>query len=219
MIPKQTKVHNFTFIDLFAGIGGFRIALEAYGGKCVFSSENNRHCRQIYYKNFGEFPDGDIKKINITRIPEHDILCAGFPCQSFSIAGKKEGLADLQGSLFYQIIRIAKFCQPRYLFLENVPNLISHKKGSTFQKIQKLLEKINYKIFWQILNSSHYGIPQNRKRIYIVAIKKDISIENFEFPKATFNRTYLKNILLSNGLCTHLLIQDQFFWTKNLNTI
>ena len=135
MTLKQTKVqkvNKFTFIDLFAGIGGFRIALEACGGKCVFSSEIDYHCRQIYYENFGEFPDGDIKKIDVTHIPEHDILCAGFPCQSFSIAGKKGGLEDSQGNLFYQIIRIATYCQPKYLFLENVSNLISHNNGSTF---------------------------------------------------------------------------------------
>ena len=215
---SQRKI-KFTFIDLFAGIGGFRIALEAYGGKCVFSSEINHHCRHIYYKNFGEFPEGDIKKIDVTHIPQHDILCAGFPCQSFSIAGKKKGLEDPQGSLFYQIIRIAKYCQPKYLLLENVSNLISHKRGSTFQQIQKLLNNINYKIFWQILNSSHFGIPQNRKRLYIVAIKNEFTNQKFEFPEADFRPTYLKNILLPNKLCTHLLIQDPPFWTRNLNTI
>lgn len=213
---------QFTFIDLFAGIGGFRLALEACGGKCVFSSEINPHCRHIYYKNFGEFPFGDIKKIEASAIPKHDILCAGFPCQSFSIAGKKKGLKDPQGSLFYQIIRIAKYCQPKYLLLENVSNLIYHERGSTFQQIQKLLNKINYQISWQILNSSHYGIPQNRKRIYIVAIKKgDEHIEKFEFPEANLDKIFLKDILLPNKLCTHLMIQKTmpFFWTRNLNTI
>ena len=215
MTPKP----KFTFIDLFAGIGGFRLALEACGGKCIFSSEINRHCRHIYYKNFGEFPYGDIKNIEASSIPKHDILCAGFPCQSFSIAGKKKGFKDPQGSLFYQIIRIAKYCQPKYLLLENVSNLISHERGSTFQQIQKLFNKIHYQIFWQILNSSHYGIPQNRKRIYIVAIKKRADIEKFEFPEANFDNIYLKDILLPNKLCTHLMIQDPPFWTKNLNTI
>lgn len=213
------KFTSFTFIDLFAGIGGFRIALEASGGKCVFSSEINRQCRHVYYKNFGELPFGDIKKIDVTSIPKHDILCAGFPCQSFSIAGKKKGLDDPYGSLFFQIIRIAKYCQSKYLLLENVSNLISQKDGSTFQKIQKLLNKINYKIFWKILNSSHYGIPQKRKRLYMVAIKKEFTNQKFEFPEANFRKNFLKNILLPNKLCTHLMISEMPSWTKNLNTI
>ena len=118
MTSKQT---HFTFIDLFAGIGGFRITLEASGGKCVFSSEINRQYRHVYYKNFGELPFGDIKKIDVTSIPKHDILCAGFPyqSQSFSIAGKKKGLGCY--GLFYQILRIAKYCQPKYLLLEIAP--------------------------------------------------------------------------------------------------
>ena len=167
----------------------------------------------------GASPVGDIKKIEASAIPKHDIVCAGFPCQSFSIAGKKK---DPQGSWFYQIIRIAKYCQPKYLLLENVSNLIYHERGSTFQQIQKLLKKINYQISWQILNSSHYGIPQNRKRIYIVAIKKGAEpIEKFEFPEANLDKIFLKDILIPKKLCTHLMIQKTmpFFWTKNLNTI
>ncbi|MGI6393333.1 MAG: DNA cytosine methyltransferase [bacterium] len=195
--PKEPK---FTFIDLFAGIGGFRIAMQELGGKCVFSSEWDHHARITYEANFGETPYGDITKIDEKEIPEHDILCAGFPCQAFSIAGYREGFSDKKGrgNLFFDIIRIVKFKKPKIVFLENVKNLKSHDKGNTFKIIRNELEKAGYEVFDVVLNTMDYGnIPQNRERIYIVALKKRSSNVDFsfEFPSKIKLRVSVRDIL------------------------
>ena len=174
---------QFSFIDLFAGIGGFRIALQKCGGKCVFSSEWDKYAKKTYETNFYEIPFGDITKIDKKTIPSHDILCAGFPCQAFSIAGYRKGFSDEKGrgNLFFDIYEILKLKQPKSFFLENVKNLQSHDKGNTFKVIMECLCDAGYSVVYKVLNSVAYGnVPQNRERIYIVGFRNDIS-RNMEF--------------------------------------
>ncbi len=181
--------YSFKFIDLFAGIGGFRLALQNVGGKCIYSSEWDKSAQITYRKNFGEVPFGDItKRINKNFIPpDFDILCAGFPCQAFSIAGYRKGFADTRGTLFFDIEQIIEKHKPRVVFLENVKNLFSHDNGNTFRIIKETLElKLGYKVYAKILNSAtHANIPQNRERIFIVAFdpKQVNNFEQFEFPE------------------------------------
>ena len=191
IINKKT----FSFIDLFAGIGGFRLALDDFGGTCVFSSEWDGNSQDVYLKNFGELPHGDITKIKEKEIPEHDILCAGFPCQAFSISGKRLGFKDMRGTLFFDVARIAKHHKPDVLFLENVKNFARHDNGNTLKSVLGVLDDIGYNPFYQILKSSDFGVPQARERIYIVAFKKDLGIEEFEFPKQTSEIKIVKDIL------------------------
>ena len=180
---------RMTFIDLFAGIGGMRIAYEKAGCRCVYSNEWNKYSQQTYYANFGVQPDGDITKVDAESIPDHDILVAGFPCQPFSIAGvsKKQslgratGFADkTQGTLFFDICRILKAKRPKAFMLENVKNLCSHDKGRTFKIIQESLEELNYKIFYSILDGKMY-VPQHRERIVIVGFDKERYGDSFNF--------------------------------------
>jgi len=174
------------FIDLFCGVGGFRIALEKAGHECVFSSDIDKYARWVYEYRFGEKPEGDIRKINARKIPNHDILCAGFPCQSFSIAGKRRGFKDTRGTLFFEIARIAKQKQPQYLFLENVKGLLSHDKGRTFETILKTLDELGYNAEWQVLNSKNFGVPQNRERVFIIGHLRGRSREQiFPFREIT----------------------------------
>ena len=183
--PKKVK---FEFIDLFAGIGGFRLALQNIGGKCVYTSEWNSDAQKTYRENFGEFPFGDItKEKNKSYIPDKfDVLCAGFPCQAFSIAGYQKGFADTRGTLFFDIEQIIEKHRPKVVFLENVKNLVSHDNGKTFKTIIDILEKkLGYKTYFNVLNSAtHANIPQNRERIFIVAFnpKKVKNHTEFKFP-------------------------------------
>ena len=189
-VPFPTpKNPIFKFIDLFAGIGGFRIAMQNSGGKCVFSSELDENAQKTYSANFGEVPFGDITKEKIKKyIPENfDILCAGFPCQPFSIAGNRKGFSDTRGTLFFDVEEIIKKHRPKVVFLENVKNLISHDKGRTFKVIIEILEsKLGYKVYHKVLNSMTYAnIPQNRERIFIVAFdpKQVKNYADFRFPE------------------------------------
>lgn len=189
-VPFPTpKDYTFKFIDLFAGIGGFRIAMQNVGGKCVYTSEWNQDAKITYRENFGEIPFGDITKDRIKNyIPEKfDILCAGFPCQAFSIAGYQKGFSDTRGTLFFDIEQIVEKHRPKVVFLENVKNLISHDKGKTFKIIIEILEeKLGYKVFHEVLNSmTHANVPQNRERIFIVAFdpKQVENYEKFKFPR------------------------------------
>lgn len=179
----------FTFIDLFAGIGGMRIAFEETGGKCVYSNEWNKYSQQTYFANFGELPDGDITKVDERDIPNHDILVAGFPCQPFSIAGvskknslgRATGFADkTQGTLFFDVCRILKEKRPKAFMLENVKNLRSHDKGRTFKIIQESLEELNYKIFSDVIDGQNF-VPQHRERILIVGFNKELYGDDFDF--------------------------------------
>lgn len=182
------------FIDLFAGIGGFRLGLEAAGHECVFSSEIDKFAQQTYQANFGDAPHGDITKIKEEDIPAHDIICAGFPCQAFSISGKQLGFDDARGTLFFDIIRIAKFHKPKVLFLENVKNLASHDEGKTLSVILSVLDDLGYDVEYQVLNAVHYGALTARERIYLVCFRKDLKIK-FEFPKPTESKASLKGKL------------------------
>jgi len=180
---------GFTFVDLFAGIGGMRIAFERAGGHCVYSNEWNKYSQQTYFANFGEQPDGDITKVNADDIPDHDILVAGFPCQPFSIAGvsKKQSLGratgfedKTQGTLFFDVCRILKAKRPKAFMLENVKNLKSHDRGRTFKVITESLEELNYEIFHAILDGQGF-VPQHRERIIIIGFDRERYGENVSF--------------------------------------
>lgn len=172
---------KFTFIDLFAGIGGMRLAFESKGGDCVYSNEWNKFSQKTYFENFGEIPDGDITKVDARIIPQHDILVAGFPCQPFSIAGvsKKQSLGratgfedKTQGTLFFDVCRILKAKRPKAFMLENVKNLKSHDRGNTFRIIMESLEELDYEVFYAILDGQNY-VPQHRERIIIVGFDRE----------------------------------------------
>lgn len=184
LLSNQTqtteKEISFKFIDLFAGIGGMRIAFQEHGGDCVYSNEWNKYCQQTYFANFGEQPDGDITKVDARIIPDHDILVAGFPCQPFSIAGvsKKQSLGratgfedKTQGTLFFDVCRIIKAKRPKAFMLENVKNLKSHDKGRTFKIIMESLDELDYEVFYAILDGQNY-VPQHRERILIVGFDR-----------------------------------------------
>jgi len=160
------------FIDLFAGIGGFRLGLQRSSDKyrCVWSNDINKHANQIYTKRFGEenHHSGDIREIEPKNIPDHDLLCAGFPCQAFSVAGQRHGFNDTRGTLFFEIARIIQDKRPTLLLLENVKGLLNHDEGFTFQIIIESLEELGYLVEWQVLNSKHFGVPQNRERVFII---------------------------------------------------
>lgn len=202
MIKIQKNYKNalkkYTFIDLFAGIGGFRIALESFGAKCVFSSEWDKHAQYVYEKNFKEMPAGDIKSIKEKDIPRHDILCAGFPCQAFSISGKQKGFGDTRGTLFFDIARITKFHNPKILFLENVKNFERHDCGKTLRVVIETLDDIGYDTFYKVLNASDFGVPQKRERIYILSFRKDLKAKNFGFPKPIENTVCLRSRLMAH---------------------
>lgn len=181
---KNSKsLNDVTFIDLFAGIGGFRTALESYGAQCVFSSEWDKDAQDTYERNYGERPYGDITKIREEEIPAHDILCAGFPCQPFSISGKQRGFKDTRGTLFFDVARITKYHKPKIVFLENVKNFASHDGGRTLEVVKSTLNDIGYDVYYKVLNAANYGVPQKRERIYFVCFRKDLNIESFMFPK------------------------------------
>lgn len=180
-VYKDINSGGFTFIDLFAGIGGIRQSFENHGGRCIFSSEIDPFAKFTYYTNFGDVPFGDITKIPADSIPKHDILCAGFPCQPFSHIGKREGFKHpTQGTMFHEIVRIIENKKTPVLFLENVPGLINHDDGNTLQVIIETLQDMGYKVQHTVLDASHFGIPQKRKRFYLVAFL-DHTVR-FEFP-------------------------------------
>jgi DNA (cytosine-5)-methyltransferase 1 len=175
---------KFRFIDLFAGIGGTRIAFESAGGECVFSSEWDPAAQRTYEANFGHIPAGDITKIAPSAIPLFDVLVAGFPCQPFSSIGKREGFDHpTQGTLFYDVVRISEFHNPKALLLENVKGLTHHDKGNTMKVISETLDSLGYDVFYEVLDSSEFGVPQFRQRIYIVCFRKDLKVKDFIFPK------------------------------------
>jgi DNA (cytosine-5)-methyltransferase 1 len=215
-VPFPSPEHpRFKFIDLFAGIGGIRLAYQNLGGKCVFTSEIDNFAKKTYEANFGEVPFGDITKIDERQIPDHDLLLAGFPCQPFSIAGvtkknalgKKHGFLDeTQGTLFFDIARIIKHKRPRAFMLENVKNLVSHDKGKTFKVITETLKELNYSIHYQILDGKHY-VPQHRERIIIVGFNNKFyhAKENFQFPKLPEPVKKFKDILEPKPLAKYTL--------------
>jgi DNA (cytosine-5)-methyltransferase 1 len=194
--PSPENV-DFTFIDLFAGIGGFRLAAQKVGGKCVFSSEWDRFSQMTYEMNFGEVPFGDITKFKENRIPTHDILFAGFPCQPFSYSGKNEGFKDkTRGTLFSDIVRIIKYHQPKMFLLENVKGLKSHNNGKTLETIIESLKNLGYDIHWKILRSYDFELPQMRERWYCVGSSKPI---DFTFPVGHGKKVKIRDIIDKNN--------------------
>lgn len=217
MITTHEKLlQSQSFIDLFAGIGGFHLALTSLGAKCQFASEWDKFASETYYKNFHLKPAGDITKIDEKDIPSHDILCAGFPCQAFSISGNQKGFDDVRGTLFFDIVRVANFHKPKVLFLENVKNLVRHDEGRTFQIIQKTLDELGYTCFYEVLNSSQYGLPQNRERIYIVAFRKDLNITEFCFPKPFQKAVSLEMFLEDNPTKAKVINRQDIEIYKNV---
>lgn len=208
---------NFKFIDLFAGIGGFRLAFQNLNGKCVFTSEWDKYSKQTYKANFGEIPFGDITKPKTKNyIPDDfDVLCAGFPCQSFSIAGKRGGFGDTRGTLFFDVAEIIKKKQPKAIFLENVKGLRNHDKGKTLATILNVLrEDLNYYVPEpQVLNAKGFGVPQNRERIFIVGFRKDLGITNFLYPKATNKESILEDILEKNEVSVKYYLSKTYMQT------
>ena len=183
-----------TFIDLFAGIGGFRLALERHGLPCVFSSEIDDYARKAYWANFAEYPAGDITAIDAKDVPAHDVLCAGFPCQSFSLSGFRQGLKDERGELFFEISRIARHHKPSVLLLENVEGLTNIDGGKILERIVGELKAIGYAVHYDVLNASFYGIPQARKRLYFVCLHKNSGL-TYKPPLPTYEEVYLKDVL------------------------
>jgi DNA (cytosine-5)-methyltransferase 1 len=201
---KDKKLKTYRFIDLFAGLGGFRLALESFGAECVYSSEWDKAAQEVYEKNFGDKPDGDITKVDETLIPQHDMICAGFPCQAFSISGKQRGFEDSRGTLFFDVARIAKRHKPKIIFLENVKNFASHDNGNTLKVVKNTLDELGYDVYYNVLNSVDYGMPQKRERIYIVCFRKDLNITNFEFPKPFKLIRHVEDFLETNNNIKHL---------------
>ena len=197
----------FKFIDLFAGIGGFHIAMHNLGGDCVFASEWDSNCVKTYTENFKEIAPnifnngkpnkyfiGDITKFDPNDIPDHDVLCGGFPCQPFSQAGHKLGFEDTRGTLFFYIANIINVKKPKAVFLENVRGLLTHDNGRTFKIVKNVIDKLGYNMYYKIVKASDFNCPQHRPRLYMICFRKDIESSNFEFPKPvplTKNMSYV----------------------------
>lgn len=206
----------FRFIDLFAGIGGFRIGLERLGGECVFSSEIDKHAAATYERNFGHKPSGDITKIAASDVPDHDLLCGGFPCQPFSVSGKQLGFEDARGTLFFEVMRLASEKRPKVVFLENVANYVRHQGGKTLELTVSMLEDAGYATKWAVLNASDYGVPQARKRFYIVGIRKDGAKREFQFPGPLGKTVRLKDSLIAGATVEAMRIErDDIYITKS----
>jgi DNA (cytosine-5)-methyltransferase 1 len=185
------------FIDLFAGIGGFRLALESLGAQCVFSSEIDKFACETYKVNFGDQPYGDITKIDAHEVPDFDILCAGFPCQSFSQAGLRKGIDDPRGRLFKEVLKITIAKQPRIIFLENVQGLLSVCGGLIFKSVQKFLTDLGYTVDYKVLKACDYGLPTLRPRVYIIAFKDSDDYQKFKWPQPIPLRFTMSDVLKS----------------------
>lgn len=195
----ECNIKQFKFIDLFCGIGGFHQALSDLGGECVYACDIDKHCREAYYRNYGITPDSDITKVNPADIPDYDILCAGFPCQAFSKAGKRLGFNDpTKGTLFFEVMRIARQTKPKYMLLENVRNLAGHDDGNTWKTIHESIVNAGYKTPDNpVIFSPHYiGIPQHRERVFIMCVRNDIGQTiDFNFAKSDIIPCTIDSIL------------------------
>lgn len=214
-LPKEDP--NFTFIDLFAGIGGFRMAMQNLGGKCVFSSEWDERAQKTYLLNYGEVPFGDITKEETKSfIPDNfDILCAGFPCQAFSLAGKRLGFEETRGTLFFDVAEVIRRKKPKAFFLENVKGLLIHDKGKTIQTILKVLrEDLNYYVPEpQVMNAMNFGVPQHRERIYILGFRKDQGVTEFDYPEPTDKTKTFSNIKEEDVVSAKYYLSTQYLKT------
>ncbi len=217
-VPFPTpEDYTFKFIDLFAGIGGFRLAMQNLGGKCVFTSEWDKEAQKTYRANFGEVPFGDITKEETkSYIPDgFDLLCAGFPCQAFSIAGKRGGFEDTRGTLFFDVAEIIKRKKPKAIFLENVKGLRNHDKGKTLETILNVLRNdLGYYVPEpQIINARDFGVPQNRERIYIVGFRKDQKVTSFEYPKPIGKKVSFSKVKEKKVVPTRYYLSNQYLDT------
>ena len=211
-LVKNNIKKQVTFIDLFAGIGGFRKALDSLNCECVFTSEIDIECAKTYALNFGKFPDGDITLIKPSNMPSHDILCAGFPCQPFSISGKQKGFDDTRGTLFFNILEILKKKKPNVVFLENVKNLIYHDSKKTLKIIIQHLEDLGYIVEWRVLNAKDFGLAQNRERIIIIGSKK----KKFDFNALNkIEPTKIKDIIEKGVKYEYLKPEEYTIISKN----
>lgn len=214
--PPPIK-HSFTFIDLFAGIGGFRLALQNLGGKCVYTSEWDKDAKRTYKANFGDIPFGDITKEDTKSfIPDDfDILCAGFPCQAFSIAGKRGGFEDTRGTLFFDVAEIIKRKQPKAIFLENVKGLKNHDRGKTFSTILNVLrEDLKYFVPEpEVVNARDFGVPQNRERVFIVGFHPSLGINKFNYPEPQNNQVSFADIKEEKVPATKYYLSTQYLST------
>jgi len=217
-VPFPTpENHKFKFIDLFAGVGGFRLAMQNLGGKCVFTSEWDKDAQKTYRANFGEVPFGDITKEETKKfIPDgFDVLCAGFPCQAFSIAGKRGGFEDTRGTLFFDVAEIIKRKKPKAIFLENVKGLRNHNGGKTLATILNVLRNdLDYFVPEpQIVNAKDFGVPQHRERIYIVGFRKDQGITEFEYPKPLKKKVKFADVKEKKVPATKYFLSTQYVQT------
>ena len=216
-------MEHFKFIDLFCGIGGFHQAMADLGGECVYASDIDADCRKTYERNYGIKPDGDITKVEAKDIPAHNVLCGGFPCQAFSKAGKRLGFADpTKGTLFFDIMRIAKYHKPEYMLLENVRNLASHDGGNTWRVIHDSIVEAGYNVIDEpVIFSPHYmGVPQHRERVFIMCVRKDISeLPPFYFNPERMPKCSIDSILQKDSeiedLDRYLLKPEQIEWIDN----
>lgn len=214
---KPNSRHKFTFIDLFAGIGGFRIAMQNLGGRCVFTSEWDKQAKVTYEHNYGEYPFGDITSERTKSfIPEgFDVLCAGFPCQAFSIAGKRGGFEDTRGTLFFDVAEIIRRKKPKAVFLENVKGLFSHDKGKTISTILNVLrEDLGYFVpNPEIINAKDFGVAQNRERVFIVAFRQDLNVEEFKYPDPVSKKVVFEEIREEEEVSVKYYLSDTYLNT------
>lgn len=195
---KSKTLEGYTFIDLFAGLGGFHLALESLGAKCVYANEWDVPAQEVYKANFGIQPEGDITKVDEKTIPDHDIVCAGFPCQAFSISGKQLGFADSRGTLFFDVARIVKEKKPKVVFMENVKNFAAHDHGRTIAVVEATMRELGYSFDYRVLNAVDYGIPQKRERVYMVCFRNDIASNGFSFPRPFKLTRHVEDFLLKD---------------------
>lgn len=214
---EDKKLRNWTFIDLFSGIGGFHYALKSFGAKCVLASEIDKKAAKQYLINHEILPEGDIIDLKTKDIPEYDILCAGFPCQPFSVSGKQKGFSDPRGTLFFEIIRIIEDTRPKVILLENVKNILTHNNGQTLKTILFELERNNYTVHYETLNSSNFGLPQNRERVYFVAFNKEYyENPNFEFPRLNIESS-LKDFLEDDPENPKYIEREDIYFTPDFS--
>jgi len=218
-ITKNKILNGYKFIDLFAGIGGFHYALKSFGAECVFASEIDKKAASTYYLNHNFKTKGNITEIKEKDIPKHDILCAGFPCQTFSISGNQKGFEDTRGTLFFDIARVVNYHRPKIIFLENVKNFAKHDNGNTLKIALDTLTKMDYTVHYKVLNTSKYGLPQNRERIYIVAFNNNYyKNTNFNFPNINIASS-LNDILSHNPIDGKVIDRDDIEFYRDYKPV
>lgn len=195
---KDKSLTGYKYIDLFAGIGGFHLALSSLGAECVYANEWDKFAQEVYKENFGIQPEGDITKVDENTIPDHDILCAGFPCQAFSISGKQRGFEDSRGTLFFDVARVVKAKRPKVVFMENVKNFAVHDNGNTLAVVKGTMEELGYTFYQKVLNAIDYGMPQKRERIYMVCFRNDLPNKTFYYPRAFKLTRHVEDFLLDD---------------------